>query len=385
MQTRVWQRRGLGGACLAALCAATLALAACAASCGSSADQARASLTSSPTLFAQERQAAVTAAETAALRRLRTQTGFLTMRDGVRLAVTYFFPAPRTPGERLPVVLSMTPYRKDYDGNPYSYAVYPYFAERGIALAHVDVRGAGASGGLTPGREYSDAELDDLVQLVEQLAAKPWSNGKVGMMGKAWSRFNSLMTAMRRPPPALKAVLTAHATDDLQGNLMIWPNAQAMTSSLRVGDSATWLDLPTVASTEAMKMPEPVQPYDATPGSAWLASQPLTPFHIIGDDRRGITEVEEREGGAKRINDRDHVYLNVIRRWVDNRDPGRAGFVGRGLGKILLPGRTLTIRALVKVVSDAKYFHTTTTRSIYEDGKLVRPRTWREAIPRDFQ
>ena len=166
---------------------------------------------------------------------------------------------------------------------------------------------------------------------------------------------------------------------------MIWPSAQAMTSSLRVGDSATWLDLPTVASSEAVEMPEPVEPYDAAPGSEWLASQPLTPFRVIRDDPRGITEVEEREGSKARIKDRTFVYLNVIRRWVDNRAPSRAGYVARGLEKILLPGRTLTIRALVKVVSDAKYFHMTITRGIYEDGKLVRSRTWREAIPRDFQ
>ena len=139
------------------------------------------------------------------------------MRDGARLAVTYFFPAPRTPGERLPVVLSMTPCRKDDDSYPYSYAVYPYFAKRGIAIAHVDARGAGASGGPTPDREHSDAELDDLVQVVAQLAAKPWSAGKIGMMGISWSGFSSLMTAMRRPP-ALKAIPTAHATDDLDGN-----------------------------------------------------------------------------------------------------------------------------------------------------------------------
>jgi len=135
-------------------------------------------------------------------------------RGGARLAVTYFFPAPRTPGERLPVVLAMTPHCRDDDSYPYSFAVYPYFAKRGIAIAHVDVLGTGASGGLTPDREHSEAELDDLVQVVEQLAAKPCSNGKVGMMGMSWSGFNSLMIAMR-PPPALKAVLTAHASSDL--------------------------------------------------------------------------------------------------------------------------------------------------------------------------
>ena len=66
-------------------------------------------------------------------------------------------------------------------------------------------------------REYADAELDDLEQVITQLAAKSWSNGNVGMMGKSWAGFNAIMTAMRRPP-ALKAILVADASQDLYRN-----------------------------------------------------------------------------------------------------------------------------------------------------------------------
>jgi hypothetical protein len=110
-----------------------------------------------------------------------------------------------------------TPYRKDDDMLTTYYSLYPYFARRGIVVAQVDIRGSGASEGATIDREYADAELDDLEDVVAQLAAKPWSNGNVGMMGKSWSGFNAIMTAMRRPP-ALKAILVAHASEDLYGN-----------------------------------------------------------------------------------------------------------------------------------------------------------------------
>jgi predicted acyl esterase len=49
-------------------------------------------------------------------------------------------------------------------------------------------------------REFSDAELDDLEETVGLLAAKSWSNGSIGMMGKSWAGFKAIVTALRRPP-----------------------------------------------------------------------------------------------------------------------------------------------------------------------------------------
>ena len=166
---------------------------------------------------ARELHRAILSPETGEVRGFIARRGFLPMSDGVRLAVTWWLPDPLRAGERVPVVLCSEPYRKDDDGFIYAYEVYPYLAARGIAVARVDVRGTGASEGATPDREYSDVELADLTQVVAQLAAEPWCSGSVGMMGISWSGFNSIMTAMRRPP-ALKAILVAHACTDLYGN-----------------------------------------------------------------------------------------------------------------------------------------------------------------------
>lgn len=146
----------------------------------------------------------------------RVQDDYLPMRDGVKLAVTYFIPSGLE-SQKFPVILEMTPYRKDDDSYIYQHSVYNYFAKHGIAVAHFDVRGTGGSEGALPDREYSDVELDDLEDAVAGLAKLPWSNGNVGMQGISWSGFNSIMTAMRHPP-ALKAILVAHASDDLYGN-----------------------------------------------------------------------------------------------------------------------------------------------------------------------
>ncbi len=138
----------------------------------------------------------------------------LRMPDGVHLSVTYFVPISKKPGKRFPVLFEMHPYRKDDFFYLRDYSLYAYFARRGYVLAKVDVRGTGSSEGKVPNREYSKAELQDAEEVIRQLAAKPWSNGKIGMWGISWSGFNALQVAMRAPP-ALRAVLAADASDDL--------------------------------------------------------------------------------------------------------------------------------------------------------------------------
>jgi predicted acyl esterase len=144
----------------------------------------------------------------------RIERGWLRMRDGIRLSVTYYMPIPRTRGERFPVLLEMLPYRKDDFFRARDYSLYTYFVRHGYVMAKVDVRGTGSSGGRIPYREYSVEELDDAVEIIRTLSRQPWSNGRVGMWGISWSGFNALQVAMRNPP-GLYAVLAAHATDDL--------------------------------------------------------------------------------------------------------------------------------------------------------------------------
>ncbi|HUH87460.1 MAG TPA: CocE/NonD family hydrolase [Pusillimonas sp.] len=138
----------------------------------------------------------------------------LKMRDGVHLAVTYYRPTAKTPGERFPVIIEMVPYRKDDFFALGDYAYGSYFAKRGYVVARVDVRGTGGSQGPIPESEYSAAEIADAEELIDQLSKMDWSSGNVGMYGLSWSAFNSLMVAHRKPP-ALKAIIAAHGSTDL--------------------------------------------------------------------------------------------------------------------------------------------------------------------------
>jgi uncharacterized protein len=133
---------------------------------------------------------------------------FLTMDDGVRIALTLHFPddvpAP------WPVVFEARPYRKDDVSD--ATAIYHRLArEGGLAVCRADVRGTGSSEGIAES-EYTQRELDDWLQVIAWLAEQEWSNGNVGMFGTSYSGFNSLQVAALRPP-ALKAIIPIYATD----------------------------------------------------------------------------------------------------------------------------------------------------------------------------
>ncbi len=164
------------------------------------------------------------------------EDGWLKMEDGIRLAVTFYRPVPRSPGERFPVLFELLPYRKDDGGYIGTYSLYMYFVRRGYILARVDIRGTGSSEGTFPLREYSDQELDDAVETIAQLSRLPASNGNVGMWGISWGGFNAIQVAMRRPP-ALKAILAAMATDDLYHD-----DVHYIDGAFHVDEWAFWFD-----------------------------------------------------------------------------------------------------------------------------------------------
>ena len=136
------------------------------------------------------------------------------MKDGVRLAATLYMPEGAKPGERFPVLLEYLPYRKDDGTAARDYPIHSYFARRGYVSVRVDIRGFGASEGVSTNREYSAQEQQDGDEVIASLAHQPWSNGNVAMFGISWGGFNSLQMAMRHTP-GLKTILAVDATEEL--------------------------------------------------------------------------------------------------------------------------------------------------------------------------
>ena len=110
---------------------------------------------------------------------------WLTMKDGVRLSVTYFKPIAKKKNEKFPVLFEFLPYRKDDLFYLRDYPLFTYFVRRGYVIAKVDIRGTSTSEGMVPSREYSETELNDAVEIIDHLSRAPWTNGNVGMWGKS--------------------------------------------------------------------------------------------------------------------------------------------------------------------------------------------------------
>ena len=152
-----------------------------------------------------------------------------------RLAVTYAVPVPRNnaTSERLPVLMEYLPYRKDDSEYPIRYNYFDYFASRGFVYVYVDIRGTGGSEGSRIPYEYSDVEIEDGIQIIQQMATKQWtlsnnrtirSNGKVALWGQSWSAFNAFIIAGKKARDsrlaALKTIVPIHGAINLyEGDL----------------------------------------------------------------------------------------------------------------------------------------------------------------------
>lgn len=146
----------------------------------------------------------------------------VTMRDGVRLAVDIY--RPDGDGERFPAIMAYGMWGKDAQeaiewnaDKPQRYFDSPlwdgtmeagnfmYTVPRGYVHVIPDPRGIGNSEGpaTRPDTVHNPADMNDLI---EWIAAQPWCNGKVGMMGPSSYSWAQGEIAQNDPPPHLAAL-----------------------------------------------------------------------------------------------------------------------------------------------------------------------------------
>ena len=146
-----------------------------------------------------------------------TESFYLTMSDGVRLAVDLTIPEPLGDGGRVPTIIAMTRYwRADQDGGGHS--VHWDWrkraaARRGYAFLIIDERGTGASFGVWP-HPWPESSFDDFAAVVDWVVAQDWSDGQVAPYGISYLG----MAAQRMAAyghPAVKAAVPAFTQYDL--------------------------------------------------------------------------------------------------------------------------------------------------------------------------
>ena len=133
------------------------------------------------------------------------------VRDGVRLAVDVY--RPDVEGEKFPALLAWGMWGKDTQeaigwlaDKPQAYydtpfwdgtmeaGDYNYTVPRGYAHVIPDPRGIGDSEG------YGTFSIWDTYDVIEWIAAQPWCNGKVGMLGPSSYSASQMHVAPLKPP-----------------------------------------------------------------------------------------------------------------------------------------------------------------------------------------
>lgn len=140
---------------------------------------------------------------------------YLTMRDGVKIAVDVYLPADMNSNDRLPTLLHQTRYWRavayqwplSMVKTPETRGYIGTFAKRflanGYAWVDVDVRGSGASFG-TRRFSHSPEEIQDGAEVVEWIIHQPWSNGRVGSIGISYGGASAELL-LANQHPAVKA------------------------------------------------------------------------------------------------------------------------------------------------------------------------------------
>ncbi len=163
----------------------------------------------------------------------RTNDVAITVRDGAQLRADLYQPDAEG---RFPALISFSCYPRQIQdlGAPVGFieaGATDFFVPRGYAQIIANARGTGGSDGVWT--LLDQQERDDLFDLVEWVAAQPWCDGNVGMLGISYFAMAQIAAAVERPPQ-LKAIFPIAATDDVFE--VVWHHGM-----LNAGFISAWL------------------------------------------------------------------------------------------------------------------------------------------------
>jgi uncharacterized protein len=144
---------------------------------------------------------------------------YIPMRDGVRLAADVYLPKDLSAGERIPALLYQTRYWRSMELRPPFSWLMPgpgdhipltrkakaFYVLRGYALVNVDVRGTGASFGVSR-YPWEEVTVKDAAEVLDWITAQSWSDGGVAGMGVSFLGTTAELL-LATCHPALKAVI----------------------------------------------------------------------------------------------------------------------------------------------------------------------------------
>jgi predicted acyl esterase len=139
--------------------------------------------------------------------------GYVTTRDGTKLAIDVHLPAGKGP---FPTLIEYSGYGYANPDGPES-SIEPIVTLLGFAVVDVNMRGTGCSGGAFD--YFEPLQGLDGYDVVETVARQPWVlHHKVGMMGVSYGGISQLFVAQNRPP-SLAAIAPLSVIDNTQTTL----------------------------------------------------------------------------------------------------------------------------------------------------------------------
>jgi predicted acyl esterase len=172
---------------------------------------------------------------------------------------------------------------------------------------------------------------------------------------------------------------------------MIWPTPHSFMSSLKTGlINGSQIRLPLFVDSAYLKV-EFQQPEKdpELPGYGAIAAGTNSGYaevsSVTRDPKTGLATVKLMNSDGyqypwgKVYSDEEIVHE------VDDRSPSKASTTSLYAIRVEVGGRSLRVEGHLKFESDSVNFHYTYTRKVFENGTLLRERTWQEKIPRDYQ
>lgn len=140
------------------------------------------------------------------------QFGYVTMKDGVRLAYVVYLPEATG---RFPAVLQYEPYLGGGSG-PGSWWPAALWLENGYAVVFASVRGTGCSQGVFD--LLGPHEGPDGATLIDWIGSQPWSDRRVGMIGASYPGHTQILVAAQHPR-FLEAITPSAVTASTYGEV----------------------------------------------------------------------------------------------------------------------------------------------------------------------
>ena len=154
---------------------------------------------------------------------------YLTMRDGVKIAVSLFLPKDLKKGEKLSTIFHQTRYWRSIDIRwPFSLLTGKFFDLYGkmikelvlnrYAVVNIDVRGTGASFG-SEKIPFSKEQVKDADEVVNWIVQQNWSDSLIGLLGASYTGM-AAEASLANKNPHIKALMSFYTGIDFYDEIV---------------------------------------------------------------------------------------------------------------------------------------------------------------------